>query len=142
MSGVPRVPEPSDGDERGLLLGWLAFHRGALAAKCAGLDAGQLATRSAPPSPLSLLGLVGRGCSRDVRASRGAVLGGAATRPQQRGKGAQSALLDRCLREAARAGCDLAVATVTPGTASARNLVRAGFTILPRPVWRLDPSGR
>lgn len=70
-----------------------------------------------------------------------AVLGGAATRPHQRGKGAQSALLNRRLREAARAGCDLAVATVTPGTASAKNLVRAGFTVLPRPVWRRDLSG-
>jgi len=36
----------------------LAFHRNALQAKCAGLDAEQLVTRSAPPSPLSLLGLV------------------------------------------------------------------------------------
>jgi Protein of unknown function (DUF664) len=52
------VPEPTDGDERGILLGWLAFHRNALEAKCAGLDADQLVTRSAPPSPLSLLGLV------------------------------------------------------------------------------------
>jgi hypothetical protein len=53
-----RAGEPADGDERSILLGWLAFHRDALAAKCAGLDADQLATRSAPPSALSLLGLV------------------------------------------------------------------------------------
>ena len=53
-----RAPEPGDGDERGVLLGWLAFHRDALAAKCAGLDADQLVLRSAPPSRLSLLGLV------------------------------------------------------------------------------------
>jgi hypothetical protein len=58
VSPIERVPEPSDGDERSVLLGWLAFHRDALEAKCAGLDAEQLATRSAPPSPLSLLGLV------------------------------------------------------------------------------------
>jgi hypothetical protein len=58
MTAFPRVPEPSDGDERSVLLGWLAFHRNALEAKCAGLDAEQLATRSVPPSPLSLLGLV------------------------------------------------------------------------------------
>jgi hypothetical protein len=55
---VDRVPEPVDGDVRSVLLGWLAFHRNALAAKCAGLDAAQLVERSAPPSPLSLLGLV------------------------------------------------------------------------------------
>ena len=58
MSDAPRVPEPPDGDERSVLLGWLAFHRDALEANCAGLDAEQLATRSAPPSQLSLLGLV------------------------------------------------------------------------------------
>jgi Protein of unknown function (DUF664) len=58
MSAPSRVPEPPDGDERTVLLGWLAFHRNALEAKCAGLDADQLVTRSAPPSPLSLLGLV------------------------------------------------------------------------------------
>jgi hypothetical protein len=55
---VDRVPEPPDGDERALLLGWLAFHRSALQAKCAGLSDEQLATRATPPSPLSLLGLV------------------------------------------------------------------------------------
>ena len=34
----PRVPEPADGDERSVLLGWLAVHRNALEAKRAGLD--------------------------------------------------------------------------------------------------------
>ena len=53
-----RVPEPGDGDERDLLLGWLAFHRNALETKCAGLTDDQLVDRSAPPSLLSLLGLV------------------------------------------------------------------------------------
>jgi len=52
------MEEPEDGDEAGVLLGWLAFHREALAAKCAGLTAGDLVARSAPPSKLSLLGLV------------------------------------------------------------------------------------
>ena len=58
MAASDRVPEPADGDVRSVLLGWLAFHRNALQAKCAGLDADQLVERSAPPSPLSLLGLV------------------------------------------------------------------------------------
>jgi hypothetical protein len=58
MTALPRVPEPTDGDERSILLGWLAFHRNALEANCAELDPEQLATRSAPPSALSLLGLV------------------------------------------------------------------------------------
>ncbi len=55
---MERAPQPPDGDERAILLGWLAFHRDALEAKCAGLDAAQIASRAAPPSPLSLLGLV------------------------------------------------------------------------------------
>ena len=55
---MSRAPEPSDDDERGLLLGWLDFHRDALAAKCAGLTDDQLVSTSAVPSMLSLLGLV------------------------------------------------------------------------------------
>jgi hypothetical protein len=55
---LDRVPEPGDGDERALLLGWLAFHRNALEAKSAGLTDDQLVLRSAAPSTLSLLGLV------------------------------------------------------------------------------------
>ncbi len=58
MAEIERVPEPQDGGERSLLLGWLAFHRNALEAKCAGLSHDQLVERSASPSPLSLLGLV------------------------------------------------------------------------------------
>ncbi len=58
MTALERVPEPPDSDERGILLGWLAFHRNAFEANRAGLDAGQLATRSVAPSPLSLLGLM------------------------------------------------------------------------------------
>lgn len=54
-----RVREPQDGtDERALLLDWLAFHRDALTAKCAGLDPEQLVRRAVPPSALSLVGLV------------------------------------------------------------------------------------
>ena len=53
-----RVPEPGDGDELPLLTGWLSFHRSALAVKCAGLSDEQMVEASAPPSPLSLLGLV------------------------------------------------------------------------------------
>jgi hypothetical protein len=58
VAGSDRVPQPPDGDVRNVLLGWLAFHRNALGAKCAGLDAARLVERSAPPSPLSLIGLV------------------------------------------------------------------------------------
>lgn len=58
MAEIERVPEPGEGDERSILVGWLAFHRNALEAKCAGLSDEQLVERSAAPSALSLLGLV------------------------------------------------------------------------------------
>lgn len=50
---IPRVA-----DERTTLLEFLRWQRATLAWKCEGLTAAQLRTRSAPPSPLSLLGLV------------------------------------------------------------------------------------
>lgn len=45
-------------DERTTLEGWLDFYRMTLAQKCAGLDDDQLRSASAPPSELTLLGLV------------------------------------------------------------------------------------
>ncbi len=53
-----RAEQPADGDERSIALGWLAFHRDALAANAADLTDEQLAERCAPPSALSLLGIV------------------------------------------------------------------------------------
>ncbi|WP_433217700.1 DinB family protein [Microtetraspora malaysiensis] len=53
-----RVPPPFIGDERAMLNNWLDWHRGTLAVKCAGLSEEQLRERSAPPSSMSLLGLV------------------------------------------------------------------------------------
>jgi uncharacterized damage-inducible protein DinB len=49
---------PPIADERTLLEAWLEFHRATLLLKCAGLSDRQLRDRSAPPSTLSLLGLV------------------------------------------------------------------------------------
>jgi len=45
-------------DERSTVLGYLRRYRLTLEMKCADLDAEQMARRSVPPSPLSLLGLV------------------------------------------------------------------------------------
>jgi hypothetical protein len=53
-----RDEPPALGSERDLVLGWLAFHRDALARNCAGLSAHRLLERAIPPSDLSLLGLV------------------------------------------------------------------------------------
>jgi hypothetical protein len=55
---IARRPEPVAGDERGSLEGWLDYHRDTLLMKCAGLTTEQLRERSAPPSSLTLLGLV------------------------------------------------------------------------------------
>jgi uncharacterized damage-inducible protein DinB len=55
----PERPEPPLArDERATLAGFLDYYRATLAVKCHGLTPEQLATRSAPPSSLSLLGLV------------------------------------------------------------------------------------
>ncbi|GAA3641759.1 DinB family protein [Nonomuraea antimicrobica] len=53
-----RIPPPLSGDEPTVLNNWLEWHRATLALKCAGLSDEQLRLRSAPPSTLSLLGLV------------------------------------------------------------------------------------
>jgi GNAT superfamily N-acetyltransferase len=64
-----------------------------------------------------------------------AVLGGASTLPSHRRQGAQSRLLRHRLREAAQAGCTLAVATARPESVSAANLRTAGFRIHRRSAW-------
>jgi uncharacterized damage-inducible protein DinB len=53
-----RTDEPFVASERGMLDGFLDWHRASLLVRCSGLTAEQLAERSVPPSPLSLLGLV------------------------------------------------------------------------------------
>jgi GNAT superfamily N-acetyltransferase len=69
-----------------------------------------------------------------------AVLGGAATLPAHRGRGAQTRLLAHRLRLAADAGCTLAVATARAGSVSSANLSRAGFTVHPRLAWTAGPT--
>ena len=49
---------PRTADERTTLLTFLEWQRATIAGKCAGLSAEQLRRRAAPPSTLSLLGLV------------------------------------------------------------------------------------
>jgi ribosomal protein S18 acetylase RimI-like enzyme len=59
-----------------------------------------------------------------------AQLCGATTRLRFRRRGLQTALLRTRLREAAAAGCDLAVVTTEPGSKSQQNAQRAGFALL------------
>ncbi|NLU68098.1 DinB family protein [Streptomyces sp. HNM0574] len=58
MSAIERTTPPLDADERTTLESWLDFYRGTLAGKCEGLTEAQLRLAAAPPSPVTLLGLV------------------------------------------------------------------------------------
>ncbi|WP_431040961.1 DinB family protein [Streptomyces sp. P1-3] len=58
MTTNQRTEAPFQADERTMLEGWLDFHRETLAAICDGLSDEQLREASAPPSMLTLLGLV------------------------------------------------------------------------------------
>ena len=62
MFVAPEDDPRSDGgfanDERSMLLGYLADRRRTFEMKCADLDASAMATRSVPPSDMSLLGLL------------------------------------------------------------------------------------
>ena len=53
-----RTFPPRVADERPMYQAWLDFHRGTLLWKCAGLTDSQLKSASAPPSTLTLLGLL------------------------------------------------------------------------------------
>jgi uncharacterized damage-inducible protein DinB len=55
---VARIDEPFTGPERGILEGFLDWHRSTLLWKCAGLTGEQLGLAPVPPSNLSLLGIV------------------------------------------------------------------------------------
>ncbi len=59
-----------------------------------------------------------------------AQLTGAATIPEHRRHGVQSALLAARLADAAAAGCDVAVVTTQPGSKSQRNVQKQGFDLL------------
>jgi uncharacterized damage-inducible protein DinB len=54
----PREGRPEPADERSTVLSYLRAYRLTMEMKCADLDPGQLATRSVPPSTMSLLGLI------------------------------------------------------------------------------------
>ena len=59
-----------------------------------------------------------------------AQLTGAATAPQHRRQGVQTALLSARLADAAAAGCEIAVVAAQPGSKSHQNVQRHGFDVL------------
>lgn len=74
-------------------------------------------------------GVVAGGGSLRV-AEQVALLCGAATRPEHRRRGVQSALLNERLHSAADRGCDIAVVTTQPGSKSQANVQKIGFALL------------
>ena len=69
---------------------------------------------------------------------RVALFGGAATIPELRRRGLQTALLHERIRYASAQGCDLAMMVAVPGSESQRNAERKGFRIAyTRTKWRL-----
>jgi len=52
-----------------------------------------------------------------------------ATVPCYRRRGCQTALLQRCIADAARAGCELLASQTLSGSTSERNMARAGFRV-------------
>jgi GNAT superfamily N-acetyltransferase len=69
-----------------------------------------------------------------------ALFAGAATIPEMRRRGLQSALLEARMCYAADNGCDLAMMVAEVGSASQRNAERSGFRIAyTRTKWRLSP---
>ena len=70
-----------------------------------------------------------------------ALMAGASTIPEWRGRGAQNALFSARLRRAAAQGADLAMIVAQPGSASQRNAERQGFRIAyTRTKWELSSS--
>lgn len=59
-----------------------------------------------------------------------AQLSGAATLPDHRRRGVQTALLRTRLADAFHGGCDIAVVTTQPGSKSTENVQRFGFELL------------
>jgi len=87
-----------------------------------------------PPDSLAVLArvgdaLVGGGGGRIIHEARIAALFGAATLPQYRGRGVQTAIIARRLQQAARSGCEFAVVSTQPGSGSQRNMERRGFRL-------------
>ncbi|HEY2961750.1 MAG TPA: GNAT family N-acetyltransferase [Pyrinomonadaceae bacterium] len=67
-----------------------------------------------------------------------ALLAGASTIPSARRQGAQNALLEERLRQAAAQGCTIAMMVTQPGSGSQRNAERHGFRIAyTRTKWQL-----
>jgi GNAT superfamily N-acetyltransferase len=126
---IERVTEATADDWRRVLA-----HGNELAEATAQATSDEFATAAAAvPGSIELLArLDGEavGCGSIQLAQGIAWLGGAATVPSARNQGVQGALLRARLDLARETGAELAAATAVPSGTSARNLGRAGFTIV------------
>jgi|SRR5215210_5031860 len=69
-------------------------------------------------------------------------LANASTLPEYRNRGVQTALIARRIADAAAAGCDAVCSSAAFGSASQRNLERAGLRVAyTKAVWRLGNEG-
>jgi ribosomal protein S18 acetylase RimI-like enzyme len=71
-----------------------------------------------------------------------AQLCGAATLPEHRRRGVQTALLHHRLVKSARRGCDVAIVTTQPGSKSQQNVEKLGFALLYARAILVRPVGR
>jgi GNAT superfamily N-acetyltransferase len=71
----------------------------------------------------------GGGMGAIMREAGIAALFGTATVPEFRGRGVQTALINRRLWDAAQQGCEYAVVSTMPGSGSQRNMERRGFRV-------------
>jgi len=71
----------------------------------------------------------GGGMGTVMREAGIAALFGTATLPEFRGRGVQTALINRRLWEASQQGCEYAVVSTMPGSGSQRNMERRGFRV-------------
>lgn len=118
-------------DRDDLLRQWLDVHSGQFPSRSVS-DAFALAAHSVDGA-VDLLadcgGTPAAVASLIVRDGRG-LLGGAATLPEFRGRGLQTALLRHRLWLAHTMGCDIASCTAAAGGTSARNVERVGFRLV------------
>ena len=106
--------------------------RGFMETEDAAEDQTRMMSRTAPGLYAYLASLRGEPCggAAAVIADGVATFVGDATLLRGRGLGVQKALIRHRLQQAAAMGCDLASASVWPGSISHRNYERAGFQLL------------
>jgi len=129
---APAEIEIRDVDPQGMRDWARIVVRGFMDAEEAPEDQTRMMSRTAPGLHALLALYRGEPCAGAAMVVSGgmATFVGDATLLSARGQGVQRALIDHRLRQAAAMGCDLASASVWPGSISHRNYERAGFQLM------------